>query len=72
MPLSSPIDVMPICTVDRKRVGSLDEAHRGSGERVAVLGEHRQARPASGEQRDLRHREQAVQQYETGQDQDFH
>ena len=62
MPLSTPIDVMPICTVDRNLVGVLVQVHRRLGAGFAAFDHHGQPGLAAGGERHLGHGEQAVEQ----------
>ena len=68
MPLSTPIDVMPIWIVDRKRVGSSPSLAAAIAAVIALVDELLQSRATCGDERDLRHREQAIEQNEDEED----
>jgi hypothetical protein len=66
MPFRMPIEVMPICSVERSCVGSWCRRS------AARFGERLQARLARHHQRDLRHGEGTVQQDKGEEDRDVH
>ena len=61
---STPITVMPICTVERKRPGSRFSSSATRAPRAAELGGVLQPRLARRDDRHLRQREEAVEQNE--------
>jgi hypothetical protein len=67
-----PIEVMPIWIVDRNRVGCSLRSTAARAPRSSLVGEPLQARLARGDQRDLGHGEQAVDQDQGQQDCYFH
>jgi hypothetical protein len=62
MPLSTPMDVMPICTVDRNLVGFSCRSIAACAPGFAAFHHDLQPRLAAGGEGHLRHREQAVEQ----------
>ncbi len=72
MPLSTPIEVMPIWIADRKRVGSSPSRIAQAAAPSPSIDAHLQARLAGGDERDFRESERAVEQDQRGEDQDFH
>ena len=72
MPFKSPMEVIPIWMVDRKRVGSSASFTAAVAEGVSLLRERREPRPARGEQRHLGHREDAVQEDQARQYRELH
>ena len=65
-----PIRVMPTCTVERKLVGSSAELQRPGGAAAAGLGHRLQALAAGGDDGELGHCEEAVENDEDQDDQD--
>ena len=59
MPLSTPIEVMPICTDGEELGRVVVQVHRGLRTGVAGFHHHLQPRLAAGGERHLRHGEQA-------------
>ncbi len=72
MPFRMLIEVMPIWTVDRKSRGLLVQPQGGHRARVTLLGERLKPRLARGDERDLRHREDAVEDDEREENREVH
>ena len=72
IPFSTPIDVMPIWIVDRNRVGFSPSLAAAMAARSPCVDQLVHPRPASRDERDLRHREDPVQQDQRSEYGDFH